>query len=96
MRKTLLYLTAAVVLGVLATLTPLFVLTLVHQEQYGSAQLFGGFRSLEEASSPSNQSQSYISDFAVLTVSFVVAILLFLLVRKRVPRDFSRPRFPPY
>lgn len=96
MRRTLLYLTAAVVLGILATLTPLFVLALVRQEQYGSAQLFGGFRSLEETLSPSNQSQSYILDFAVLTVSFVVAILLFLFVRHRVPRDFSRPRFPPY
>jgi hypothetical protein len=75
-------------------LTPLFILTLIRQEQYGSTQFFGDFHSLEEASSSLNQ--SYISDFAVLTVSFVIAILLFLFVRRKVPRDFSRPRFPPY
>jgi hypothetical protein len=96
MRRTLLYLIAAVVIGILTTLTPLFVLVMVRQEQYGSVQFFGGFRSLEEASSQLNQSRSYISDFAVLTVSFVIAMFLFLLVRSKVPRDLSRPRFPPY
>jgi hypothetical protein len=95
-RKPLLYLTAAVILGMAVTLVPLVTLALVRRDIYVRPQLFSEFGSLERGSFQSNPSQSYVSDFTVLTVSFVIAMVLYLFVRRRVPRDFARIRFPPY
>jgi len=95
-RKSLLYLTAAVILGITITLVPLVALALVRQDIYMRSQLFSEFGSLERGSFQSSPSQSYVSDFTVLTVSFVIAMVLYLFVRRRFPRDFARIRFPPY
>ena len=96
MRKSLLYLTAAVILGITITLVPLVTLALVRQDLYARSQLFSEFGSLERGSFQSSPSQSYISDFTVLTVSFVIAMVFYLFVRHRVPRDFAWIRFTPY
>jgi hypothetical protein len=95
-RKSLLYLTAAVILGIAVTLVPLATLALVRRDIYVRSQFFSEFGSLERGSFQLNSSQSYVSDFTVLTVSFVIAMVLYLFVRRRVPRDFARIRFPPY
>jgi len=95
-RKSLLYLTAAVILGIAVTLVPLVTLALIQRDIYVRSQFFSEFGSLERGSFQSNSSQSYVSDFAVLTVSFVIAMVLYLFVRRRVPRDFTRIRFPLY
>ncbi len=96
MRKSLLYLTAAIILGIAITLVPLAALTLVRRDVYERSQFFSDFGSLERSSFPSNSSQSYVSDFTVLAVSFVIAMVLYLFVRRRIPRNFARIRFPPY
>ena len=96
MRKSLLYLTAAVILGITITLVPLVTLALVQRDVNVRSQLFSEFGSLERGSFQSSSSQSYVSDFTVLTVSFVIAMVLYLFVRRRIPRDLARIRFPPY
>ena len=96
MRKSLLYLTAAVILGIAVTLVPLVTLALIQRDIYVRSQFFSEFGSLERGSFQSSPSQSYVSDFTVLTVSFVIAMVLYLFVRRRVPRDFARIRFTPY
>ena len=96
MRKSLLYLTAAVILGITITLVPLVTLALIQRDIYARSQFLNEFSSLERGSFQSNSSQSYVSAFAVLTVSFVIAMVLYLFVRRRVPRDFARIRFTPY
>lgn len=96
MRKSLLYLTAAVILGIAVTLVPLVALTLVRRDVYGRSQFFSEFGSLERGSFQLSPSQSCVSDFSVLTVSFVIAMVLYLFVRRKVPRNFARIRFPPY
>ncbi len=96
MRKSLLYLTAAVILGITITLVPLVTLALIRRDIYMHSQFFSEFGSLERGSFQLKSSQSYVSDFTVLTVSFVIAMVLYLFVRRRVPRDFARIRFPPY
>jgi hypothetical protein len=95
-RKSLLYLTAAVILGITITLVPLVTLALVQRDVNVRSQLFSEFGSLERGSFQSSSSQSYVSDFTVLTVSFVIAMVLYLFVRRRIPRDLARIRFPPY
>ena len=96
MRKSLLYLTAAVILGITITLVPLVTLALIQRDIYARSQFLNEFSSLERGSFQSNSSQSYVSAFAVLTVSFVIAMVMYLFVRRGVPRDFTRIRFPPY
>jgi len=95
-RKSLLYLTAAVILGITITLVPLVTLALIQRDIYARSQFLNEFSSLERGSFQSNSSQSYVSAFAVLTVSFVIAMVMYLFVRRGVPRDFTRIRFPPY
>jgi hypothetical protein len=96
MRKSVLYLAGAVILGIVITLTPLIALTFFHQDSEKSMGLLGEFRSLERTSNQLNPSGSYGSDFTVLVVSFVIAMSFYLFIRRRVKRDFSQVRFPPY
>jgi len=97
MRKSLLYLTAAIILGIAMTLTPLIAVALVRQDISGNVPRFlGEFGSLERGSYQLNSPESYASDFTVVVVSFVVAVTLYLFVRRRIPRDFTQVRFPPY
>lgn len=95
MRKSLLYLAVAVILGIAITLAPLIAITLVRQNQHEHEGLLGGFRSLEEASSSQSSSESYVLDLTIMIVSLVIALSLYVFVRRRVPRDFSQVRFPP-
>jgi hypothetical protein len=95
MRKSLLYLATAVILGIAVTLAPLFAITLVRQNQHEPEGLIGGFRSLEKTSSSQGSSESYVLDLTIVTVSLVTALSLYVFVRRRVPRDFSKVRFPP-
>ncbi len=95
MRKSLLYLATAVILGIAVTLAPLFAITLVRQNQHEPEGLIGGFRSLEKTSSSQSSSESYVLDLTIVTVSLVTALSLYVFVRRRVPRDFSKVRFPP-
>ena len=95
MRKSLLYLVAAVILGIAMTLAPLIAITLVRQNQHEPEGLLGGFRSLEETSSSQSSSASYVLDLTIMIVSLVIALSFYVFVRRRVPRDFSQVRFPP-
>jgi hypothetical protein len=95
MKKPLLYLAVAVILGIAITLAPLVAITLVQQNQHEPEGFLGGFRSLEETSSSQSSSESYVLNLTIMVVSLVIALSLYMFVRRRVPRDFSRVRFPP-
>ncbi len=97
MRKSLLYLTIAIILGIAVTLAPLIAVALIRQDTSGNVPRFlGEFGSLERGSNQFNSPESYASDFTVVVVSFVIAVTLYLFVRRRIPRGFTHVRFPPY
>lgn len=99
MKKTLLYLAAAVVLGILVTIIPLITVA-----QIGSA---GNRQNESYASSLAHslgqlegqydlKPSSFNSDLEFLTVSFVIALVAYILVKHRLPkRERVQYRFPP-
>jgi hypothetical protein len=100
MNKSLLYVTAALLLGILAIITPLLALAPFEKRNQGGVSLFlgEGLRGLEGPyASGLSTPNSYSSDLTVLTISFVIAMIVYLLVRRRIPRQ-EPPwvRLPPY
>lgn len=100
-KKLAVYLVVAIVIGVLVTVVPLIAVA----EIGNFDQKYDGLRSmwlresmgLLEGSYDTGASKSYWSDFGVLTVSFVIALALYLYVKHRMPnRDYVWVRFPPY
>lgn len=96
MRKVLLYIITAVVLGLLMTLVPLVTfakITPTHTD--AEAYLFSkSLRALEgiRASTPTYSH----ADVEVLVISFVVALIVYILFKRRTPH-YELPAFrPPY
>jgi hypothetical protein len=99
MKKSLLYLSIAIILGVSVTLVPLFTLAaLVGGDHGGRASLFvdGELRGRQGLYDLST-SRSNVSDLVALTVSFVIALAAYLFVKHRMPsREYVWVRIPPY
>jgi hypothetical protein len=100
LKKTVIELLIAVVLGVATTIVPLMVIAETRNQNQADLFLFDDVHA--RAQQPQGyydlvSSKSSTSGFEVLIVSFVVAMIVYLYVRHRMP---SRPlvwvRFPPY
>ena len=98
MKRLLIYLASAVVLGVLAMVAPLITFAEFRYEGFTATSpwiraYLGGLEGYSNLA-PAN---SDVPGFTVLTVSFVVAMIVYLLVRRRIPRhDLPWVRIPPY
>lgn len=100
MKKTLLYLTIAIVLGVIVTLVPWISIAETQSlDQAGFFlydQKFFGVRQ-PQAYYDLAPSGSPTSGFAVIIVSFVIALVAYLYVKHRMPtRPHIWVRIPPY
>jgi hypothetical protein len=92
LKKTLLYLLAAAILGILVTVVPLITVvkftTVAKTAIGGSTQLAPQPRSIGqglkqlEGGSGLNSSQVNISDLTVLAISIIIALLAYTLVRR--------------
>ena len=97
MNKTLLYLWTAVILGIVFTIVPLVIVAQIDATRQPTAtawmnpqSLGKTVRQLDGTYSSSN------SDFVALVTSLVISLVIYTLVRRRVPRDYARfgvPRF---
>jgi hypothetical protein len=101
MKKTVLYLGAAVILGVLITVVPLVTIAEIGNEniatQTGPApsSVSKGFGQLEGQVSPETSLSD--RDLAVLAISFVIALAAYALTTHRAPRRYNlRLGIPPY
>ena len=98
MKRLLIYLATAVVLGVVTMVAPLITFAEFRHEGFTptSPWIRANFRGLEgydNLTSPNSD----VPGFTVLTVSFVIAMIAYLLVRRRIPRyDLPWVRIPPY
>ena len=98
MKKTLLYLLAAAILGILVTVVPITVVPLVPVAKTGiegdpqwasqPRSLGQGLKQLEGGDG-SNSSQVNGSDLTVLAISFIIALLAYTLIRRRAPRRYD-------
>ena len=98
MKRLLVYLASAIVLGVLVMVAPLITFAEFRHEGFTamSPWLRANFRRLEGYDNLA-ASNSDVPGFTVLTVSFVIAMIAYLLVRRRIPRhDLPWVRIPPY
>ena len=98
MKRLLIYLASAVILGVLAMMVPLITFAEFKHEEFTvtSPWLRENFRGLEGYDNLAVPN-SDVQGFTVLTVSFVIAMIAYLLVRRRIPRnDLPWVRIPPY
>lgn len=99
MKKTLLYLLAAVVLGILVTIVPLITVAQIgstgnRQNESYTSLLRKSLGQLEGQYDLKTSSGN--SDIEFLTVSFVIALVAYILVKYRMPkRDRMQYRFPP-
>jgi hypothetical protein len=97
-KRLLVYVASAVVLGILVTVIPLITFAEVRHESFipSSPWLNENIRGLEGYSSlGAPNSDSF--GFTILVVSFVVAMVVYLFVRHRVPRkDLPWARYPVY
>ncbi|MGB9713550.1 MAG: hypothetical protein ACPLZC_01070 [Candidatus Bathyarchaeales archaeon] len=83
MRRTLLYVVAALVLGVLLTLIPLIMLTRIESEKYEiSREAFAN--SMDKLENMDGfKAESYPPDIQVFVLSFAVAIAAYALFKFR-------------
>jgi hypothetical protein len=101
MKKSLLYFIAAIILGILAIIAPLLALaSLARENRNDGVGLFLG-EGLRRLEGPYTYGVStpnpYFSDFTVLMISFVIAMVVYLYVRHRIPRrEPPWVRLPPY
>lgn len=99
MKKTLLYLSTAVVLGILVTIVPLITVAQIgstgnrQNESYPSSLR----KSLGQLEGQYDLKPSSVnSDLQFLTVSFVIALVAYILVKHKMPkRNHVQYRFPP-
>jgi hypothetical protein len=97
-KRLLIYLATAVVLGVLAMVAPLITLAEFRHEEFTATSpwIRANFRGLEGYDNLAT-SNSDVPGFTVLTVSFVIAMIAYLMVRRRIQRhDLPWVRIPPY
>jgi len=101
MKKTLLYILAAAVLGILVTVVPLITVARIvtennKQNELQPKSLGQGLKQLEGGNG-SNSSEVNSSDLAVLAISFFIALLAYTLVGHKAPRRYNmRLGVPPY
>jgi hypothetical protein len=101
MRKTLLYLLAAAILGILVTVVPLIVVAQTgiggnKQNPLQAKSLNEGLKQLDGGNG-SNSSQISSSDLTALAISFIIALLAYTLVGHKAPRRFDmRLGVPPH
>lgn len=100
LKKTLIHLLIAVVLGVAATLVPLMTIAETRNQERVGLFLFGDVSARGQQPQPYYDlapSKSPTSGLEVLIVSFVIAMVVYLYVRHRMPtRPLAWVRFPPY
>ncbi len=100
MKKTLLYLLAAAILGILITVVPLIAVAetkIGSNPQHASlAPLLGqGLKQLDGGGSSTSQTNR--SDLTVLGISLFIALLAYTLVGRRAPRRYDLyTRLPPH
>ena len=98
MKRLLIYLACAVVLGILAMVIPLITFAELRHEEFSPAPLsiganFRGLEGYDNLAAPNSD----VTGFTVLIVSFVIAMTAYLLVKRRIPRnDLLWVRIPPY
>lgn len=100
MKKTLLYLPAAAILGILVTVVPLITIVEIgsgdkrQNAPYASlfSESFGRLEGHHDLKTSNN------SELAVLAIGFVIAFVVYTFVKHRMPsRDHIQPvRIPPY
>jgi uncharacterized membrane-anchored protein len=103
-KKALLYFLTAAVLGILINIIPLITVAQIEgrgEKLYWIHLLFpsslGENLGRLEGQSDSKTSTLNNSFLQVATISFVVALAVYVFVRRRIPdRDYSRARFPPH
>lgn len=101
MNKTLLYLLAAAVLGILVTVVPLITVAQTgiggNPQNAPQAKSLGqGLRQLDGGDG-SKSSEVNSSDLTVLAISFIIALLAYTLIGHRAPRRYNmRLGVPPY
>ena len=101
MKKTLVYLLAAVILGVLVTVAPLIVIAKTGfggntQNAPQTRSLGQGLKQLDGGEG-SNGSQVNNTDVTVLAISFIIAFLAYTLIGPKAPRRYNmRLGVPPY
>ena len=100
MKKTLLYLLAAAVLGILVTVIPLIAVAHVGIggiAQTPQAKSIGTSLKQLDGDTDSNSSRVNSSDLTVLAISFIIALLAYALIGQRAPRRYNmRLGVPPY
>jgi hypothetical protein len=97
-KRLLIYVASAVVLGILMMVIPLITFAEVSHETFAPTSLWlnQNIRGLEGYSSLSEPNSDSFG-FTVLVVSFVVSMVVYLFVRHRVPRtDLPWARYPVY
>jgi hypothetical protein len=101
MKKILLYLAAAAILGILITIVPLITIAQIgigenQKSVFYLSTLGEGVRKLDGdyGSNTSNGNNSYVT---VLAVSFIIALAAFTLLGHKAPRRYNlRLGVPPY
>lgn len=98
MKRLIIYLASAVVLGVLAMVVPLITFAEFRHEGFTATSPWirsnlRGLEGYDNLAAPNSD----VPGFTVLTVSFVIAMIAYLLVRRRIPRhDLPWVRILPY
>jgi len=101
MKKTLIYLSAAAILGILVTIVPLLTIAQIgmgenRQNELHASSLNESFGRLEGHYDSNNPALSD-SDLTVLAISFIIALVAYTLVKHRAPRRYNfRLGVPPY
>jgi hypothetical protein len=98
LKRILLYVAAAFVLGVAITLVPLITQAEIENTQIWSAQsLSQVLRDLDGSSSNVSLPKFSASDLEILTSCFVVALVIYLWVRSKGPdREYRWLGYVPY
>lgn len=96
MRKMLLYMATAVILGLLMTLVPLVTFAKITPSHVDTeAYLFS--KSLRELEGVRVDKPTYsYADIEVLAISFVAALIVYLLFKRRMPHHEFPAFRPPY
>jgi len=91
LKKTLLYLLAAAILGVLITVVPLIAVAATRigsSPQHAFAPSLGqGLKQLDGGGSSTSQANR--SDLTVLGISLFIALLAYTLIGRRAPRRYD-------
>ena len=101
MKKIVLYVLAAAILGILVTVVPLVTIAQIgvggNTQKPATFQSLGqGLRQLDGGYGSNNQTVTS-SDIAVFAISFIIALLAYALVGHRAPRRYNlRLGVPPY